>query len=193
MDGKRKRSSSSSSISCYNYEDKILKRNDVFREFNFTGINIDGESGSSSSNIFNPQDQGSPIGLRLSLSVSDINQLELQLSQNTRQQMPPQINNINQQQRLIVHPQPNHHHKLKVSSIPAVYLEIGNWRWESKLHEGDLMAKFYYGMKKLVWEFIDGHLKKKIEIRWSQISAINSSYVHHHQNKTTTTRLQIQV
>ena len=46
-------------------------------------------------------------------------------------------------------------------------------QWVSK-NEGDLVAKFYYGRKKLVWEFLYGALKKKIEIQWSQISAINA-------------------
>lgn len=46
-------------------------------------------------------------------------------------------------------------------------------QWVSK-NEGDLVVKFYYGKKKLVWEFLYGARKKKIEIRWSQVSAINT-------------------
>lgn len=48
-------------------------------------------------------------------------------------------------------------------------------QWKSK-NEGDLVVKFYYRKKKLVWEFLDGSLKKKLEIPWSQISAINAVF-----------------
>ncbi|KVH99490.1 hypothetical protein Ccrd_022275 [Cynara cardunculus var. scolymus] len=41
-------------------------------------------------------------------------------------------------------------------------------------NEGDLVAKLYYAKKKLVWEFLDGPLKSKIEIQWSEISAIRA-------------------
>lgn len=41
-------------------------------------------------------------------------------------------------------------------------------------NEGDLVAKVYYAKKKLVWEFLDGPLKNKIEIQWSEISAIRA-------------------
>ncbi|KVI11006.1 hypothetical protein Ccrd_010588 [Cynara cardunculus var. scolymus] len=39
---------------------------------------------------------------------------------------------------------------------------------------GDLVAKLYYGKKKLVWEFLFGSLKRKMEISWGDISAINT-------------------
>jgi hypothetical protein len=41
-------------------------------------------------------------------------------------------------------------------------------------NEGDLMAKCYFLKKKLVWEFLQGRLKYKIEIQWSDISGINA-------------------
>jgi hypothetical protein len=41
-------------------------------------------------------------------------------------------------------------------------------------NEGDLMAKCYFFKKKLVWEFLQGRLKYKIEIQWSDISGINA-------------------
>ncbi|KAL3591102.1 hypothetical protein D5086_009742, partial [Populus alba] len=41
-------------------------------------------------------------------------------------------------------------------------------------NEGDLMAKCYFIKKKLVWEFLQGRLKYKIEIQWSDISEINA-------------------
>ena len=40
--------------------------------------------------------------------------------------------------------------------------------------EGNLTAKFYYGMKRLVWEFLNGPLKSKMEVCWSDITAIEA-------------------
>lgn len=36
------------------------------------------------------------------------------------------------------------------------------------------MAKLYYAKRKLVWEFLEGPLKKKIEIQWSDIGAMRA-------------------
>lgn len=38
------------------------------------------------------------------------------------------------------------------------------------------MAKCYFAKHKLVWEVLDGSLKNKIEIQWSDIVAIKASY-----------------
>lgn len=42
-------------------------------------------------------------------------------------------------------------------------------------HEGDLTAKLYYAKRKLVWEILEGALKCKIEVQWSDISAIRAT------------------
>lgn len=42
-------------------------------------------------------------------------------------------------------------------------------------YEGDLVAKCYFAKHKLVWEVLDGGLKSKIEIQWSDISALKAS------------------
>lgn len=41
-------------------------------------------------------------------------------------------------------------------------------------YEGDLTAKMYYAKRKLVWEVLEGALKYKIEIQWSDIAAIRA-------------------
>ncbi|KAI3770469.1 hypothetical protein L6452_01603 [Arctium lappa] len=110
--------------------------------------------------ILNPQ-AGGPIGLRLRKSPSLIKKLELILTQ------------AKQRERHREHDQPAPKTTSKAINIPAVFLKIGSWERVSK-NELDLVAKFYYGRKKLIWEFLYGSLKKKIEIRWSQISAINA-------------------
>ena len=42
-------------------------------------------------------------------------------------------------------------------------------------YEGDLVAKCYYAKHKLVWEVLDGGLKSKIEIQWSDITALKAT------------------
>lgn len=39
-------------------------------------------------------------------------------------------------------------------------------------YEGDLIAKCYFAKKKIVWEILEGPLKRKIEIQWSDIIGI---------------------
>lgn len=48
-------------------------------------------------------------------------------------------------------------------------------QYKSK-YEGDLVAKCYFAKHKLVWEVLDGALKNKIEIQWSDIVAIKANY-----------------
>ncbi|OVA16801.1 hypothetical protein BVC80_1543g259 [Macleaya cordata] len=43
-------------------------------------------------------------------------------------------------------------------------------------NEGELVAKCYYAKRKLVWEVLDKGLKSKIEIQWSDISAIRAVF-----------------
>ncbi|XP_060169197.1 uncharacterized protein LOC132600097 [Lycium barbarum] len=69
---------------------------------------------------------------------------------------------------------PNASEKLKASNFPAIKLTIGKWERVSR-YEGDLIAKCYYAKQKLVWEILDGPLKSKIEIQWSDIVAIRAT------------------
>jgi hypothetical protein len=39
-------------------------------------------------------------------------------------------------------------------------------------YEGDLVAKCYFAKHKLVWEVLEGGLKSKIEIQWSDFTAL---------------------
>lgn len=41
-------------------------------------------------------------------------------------------------------------------------------------NEGDLVAKCYYAKKKIVWEILEGALKRKIEVQWSDIIGIKA-------------------
>ncbi|KAF5739905.1 hypothetical protein HS088_TW12G01117 [Tripterygium wilfordii] len=71
--------------------------------------------------------------------------------------------------------------KMKATNFSAKLVKIGSWQIESRI-EGDLVAKCYYAKKKLVWEYLDKSikLKKKIEIQWSDISAIRAIIHNEH-------------
>ncbi|KAK9108166.1 hypothetical protein Syun_024177 [Stephania yunnanensis] len=42
--------------------------------------------------------------------------------------------------------------------------------------DGDLVAKCYFAKRKLVWELLDGVLKNKIEVPWSDIASMKATY-----------------
>lgn len=42
-------------------------------------------------------------------------------------------------------------------------------------YEGDLVAKCYFSKHKIVWEVLDGGLKKKFEINWADIVGIKAN------------------
>lgn len=65
--------------------------------------------------------------------------------------------------------------KLKASNFSGLLLRIGTWEFVSK-HEGDLVGKFYYAKRKLVWEILDNRLKSKIEIQWSDIASLQATF-----------------
>ncbi|KAI3752592.1 hypothetical protein L2E82_24626 [Cichorium intybus] len=119
--------------------------------------------GESSHQInLNPQ-EGGPLGLSLRRSKSLAKLIETHLTKEKQL-------NIRREESLS---RPNFE-KLKASNFHAIFLQIGSWNWESQ-DEGDLVVKIYYAKKQLLWEFLFGSLKRKIEIPWSNISAINAS------------------
>lgn len=48
------------------------------------------------------------------------------------------------------------------------------WQYKSR-YEGELVAKCYFAKHKLVWEVLEGGLKSKIEIQWSDIMALKAN------------------
>ncbi|XP_042049014.1 uncharacterized protein LOC121794754 [Salvia splendens] len=63
--------------------------------------------------------------------------------------------------------------KKKASNFPISTFTVGNWKRETT-RKGDLTAKIYYAKKKLLWEFLNGPLKIKMEVCWSDITAIEA-------------------
>ncbi|KAI7744698.1 hypothetical protein M8C21_033100, partial [Ambrosia artemisiifolia] len=119
----------------------------------------------------NPLDEPSPLGLRLRKTPSLLDLIQMRLSEG------------HASSKAVVHATKEHKtttttaatDKLKASNFPASLLKIGTWEYTSK-HEGDLVAKCYFAKHKLVWEVLDGGLKNKIEIQWSDITALKATY-----------------
>ncbi|CAJ2628804.1 unnamed protein product [Trifolium pratense] len=63
--------------------------------------------------------------------------------------------------------------KLKAVHVPMYMLMIGFFKIEAK-YPADLVSKFYYAKRKLVWEILRDGLKDKIEIQWRNITAIRA-------------------
>ncbi|KAI3766145.1 hypothetical protein L2E82_16196 [Cichorium intybus] len=115
----------------------------------------------------NPLDEPSPLGLRLRKSPSLLDLIQMRLSEGNSYS-----NSTKEHKNTAASSATD---KLKASNFPASLLKIGTWEYTSK-HEGDLVAKCYFAKHKLVWEVLDGGLKNKIEIQWSDIMALKATY-----------------
>lgn len=119
----------------------------------------------------NPLDEPSPLGLRLRKSPSLLDLIQMRLSEGSS------FSNSTKEHKTTTASAATATatDKLKASNFPASLLKIGTWEYTSK-HEGDLVAKCYFAKHKLVWEVLDGGLKNKIEIQWSDIMALKATY-----------------
>ncbi|CAA6672236.1 unnamed protein product [Spirodela intermedia] len=109
---------------------------------------------------YNPLDEPSPLGLRLRKSPSLVDLIQMRLSQGSSSKAFLTSGGGSE---------------LKASNFPATLLRVGAWECVSR-YEGDLVAKCYFAKRKLVWEVLDGGLKSKIEIQWSDIMDIKATY-----------------
>ncbi|XP_078170942.1 uncharacterized protein LOC144565152 isoform X1 [Carex rostrata] len=115
----------------------------------------------------------SPLGLRLKKSPSFLDFVQTKLSQSTPTSGERKL--VKDSNRSKAGSCSSSSEKLKASNFPASLLRIGNWERVSR-YEGDLVGKFYFAKHKLVWEVLDGGLKSKIEVQWSDIAAIKASF-----------------
>ncbi|KAJ3698398.1 hypothetical protein LUZ61_002103 [Rhynchospora tenuis] len=134
-----------------------------------------------SSSIVEPQalqqnlvSEPSPLGLRLKKSPSFLDFVQAKLSQLTSRRIEKK-KSAKHGCRGKAGLGSSSSDKLKASNFPASLLRIGNWERVSR-YEGDLVGKVYFAKQKLVWEVLDGGLKSKIEIPWSDIAAIKASF-----------------
>nr|BAK07465.1 predicted protein [Hordeum vulgare subsp. vulgare] len=104
-------------------------------------------------------EEPSPLGLRLKKSPSLVDLIQMKLVQAGKAKDARHGGTASASE------------KLKASNFPGSILRIGSWEWISR-YEGDLVVKCYFAKHKLVWEVLDGGLKSKIEIQWSDICAL---------------------
>ncbi|XWS19173.1 hypothetical protein CRYUN_Cryun32bG0109200 [Craigia yunnanensis] len=119
--------------------------------------------------LYNPLDEPSPLGLRLKKSPSFLDFIQMKLSQQNTNKLTA-LKKKDSKGVTVSGVQD----KLKASNFPASLLRIGSWEYKSR-YEGDLVAKCYFAKHKLVWEVLDGGLKNKIEIQWSDIVAMKAN------------------
>ncbi|KAK4257587.1 hypothetical protein QN277_007155 [Acacia crassicarpa] len=126
---------------------------------------------------FNILNEPCPLGLRLKKSPSLLDLIQMKLSQGS-------VSIANVQNETVSSGMKRESEgvaassttdKLKASNFPATLLRIGSWEYKSK-YEGDLVAKCYFAKHKLVWEVLEGGLKSKVEIQWSDIMALKANY-----------------
>ncbi|KAH9603387.1 hypothetical protein KSS87_008991 [Heliosperma pusillum] len=126
---------------------------------------------------YNPLDEPSPLGLRLRKSPSLLELIQMRLSQGKSSTLKPTTcDDFNTREKTNTRNSSASTaaaDKLKASNFPASLLRIGDWEYSSQ-HEGDLVAKCYFAKHKLVWEILDGGLKNKIEIQWSDIMGLKA-------------------
>ncbi|KAI3423765.1 uncharacterized protein J3R85_010765 [Psidium guajava] len=125
---------------------------------------------------YNPLDEPSPLGLRLRKSPSLLDLIQMKLSQGTCNLATTQSDNLVHETNKDAKSNASSGttDKMKASNFPASFLRIGRWEYKSR-YEGDLVAKCYFAKHKLVWEVLEGGLKSKIEIQWSDIMALKAN------------------
>ncbi|RVW97788.1 hypothetical protein CK203_021265 [Vitis vinifera] len=128
--------------------------------------------------VGNMVENPNPLGLTLRKTSSLLNLIETSLAKKKRtyselNQGSDYLNQYRIQPKRHDFVLPQSSEKLKATNFPALLLQIGSWVRESR-YEGHLIAKCYYSKRKLVWEILEGSLKKKIEIQWSDISALRT-------------------
>ncbi|KDP38724.1 hypothetical protein JCGZ_04077 [Jatropha curcas] len=127
---------------------------------------------------YNPLDEPSPLGLRLRKSPSLLDLIQMRLSQgsaSTPGTQQKENDNLGVKKESKSSTASGTTDKLKASNFPASILKIGSWEYKSR-YEGELVAKCYFAKHKLVWEVLEGGLKSKIEIQWSDIMALKANY-----------------
>ncbi|KAK4415164.1 hypothetical protein Salat_2623600 [Sesamum alatum] len=127
---------------------------------------------------YNPLDEPSPLGLRLRKSPSLLDLIQMRLSQGSSPSVSvtsSEVADSGNKKDVKGSTASSANDKLKASNFPASLLRIGSWEYVSK-YEGDLVAKCYFAKHKLVWEVLEGGLKSKIEIQWSDITALKADY-----------------
>lgn len=91
---------------------------------------------------------------------------------------------------LTTHETPTTTEKLKAMNFEISKITIGEWTHKS-VYPHDLIAKFYFAKKRLMWEILDedSKLKRKIEMQWSDVLSFRASFPP--QNETGTLEVEV--
>ncbi|CAI9761025.1 unnamed protein product [Fraxinus pennsylvanica] len=130
------------------------------------------------SSQYNPLDEPSPLGLRLNKTQSLLELIEKRLSEENSASLTVKFSknrNSRTQKDAKRSTTSGANDKLKASNFPASLLRIGSWQYVSSFQNG-LVVKCYFAKQRLVWEVLEGGLKSKIEIMWSDIIALKANY-----------------
>lgn len=121
---------------------------------------------------YNPLTEPSPLGLNLRKSPSLLDLIQRKLAhcedESSDGDQPGRLSRLGSTAS-------SEKDKLKAANFPASKLRIGTWECTSR-YDGDLVAKCYYAKRKLVWEVLDSGLKSKMEVQWSDISALKAVF-----------------
>ncbi|CAN6279746.1 unnamed protein product [Urochloa humidicola] len=131
-------------------------------------------------------DEPSPLGLRLRKSPSLLDLIQMKLSQAKSAGEQFTVHNSTSdtpKKKDVKSGVPTAGERMKASNFHANVLKIGNWEYISR-YEGDLVAKCYFAKHKLVWEVLHDGLKSKIEIQWSDITALKATFPENEQDGT---------
>ncbi|CAO2040386.1 unnamed protein product [Urochloa humidicola] len=130
-------------------------------------------------------DGPSPLGLRLrkSPSLLDLIQMKLSQAKSAGEQFTVHNSSSATPKKDVKSGVPTAGERMKASNFHANVLKIGNWEYISR-YEGDLVAKCYFAKHKLVWEVLHDGLKSKIEIQWSDITALKATFPENEQDGT---------
>ncbi|MCL7037619.1 hypothetical protein MKW94_016072 [Papaver nudicaule] len=116
-------------------------------------------------------ENSSPLGLTLRKTPSFLDLVETKLSNNYSRSAPRKRKSVDDDAGTY-----QINGKMKASNFSASSLKIGSWERDSR-HDGDLVAKCYFAKRKFLWELLDGGLKNKIEVMWSDIASIRATCV----------------
>ncbi|CAN6239186.1 unnamed protein product [Urochloa humidicola] len=131
-------------------------------------------------------DEPSPLGLRLRKSPSLLDLIQMKLSQAKSAGEQFTVHNSTSdtpKKKDVKSGVTTAGERMKASNFHANVLKIGNWEYISR-YEGDLVAKCYFAKHKLVWEVLHDGLKSKIEIQWSDITALKATFPENEQDGT---------
>ncbi|XP_049933807.1 uncharacterized protein LOC116255314 isoform X1 [Nymphaea colorata] len=129
--------------------------------------------------------QPGPLGLKLTITPSFMELIQAKLPQ---EQPPESDEKQSLQHEMVMDKVVNavlntpSAEKMKASNFAATFLKIGSWERVSR-YDGDLVAKCYFAKRKLVWEVLEGGLKSKIEIQWSDITSLRTIYRQNHPDQ----------